>query len=137
LLKEGRRQTEVGEIVGSSQSSVSRWAKLIELKAGLASKPHPGRKRRLSEGEHRQLESALTKGATSHGWTNDLWTCPRVKQLIRKMFGIDYHVDHVRKILVDQLGWTAQRPARRARERDDVAIERWCKTEFPALKKTP
>ncbi len=79
----------------------------------------------------------MTKGATAHGWANDLWTCPRVKELIERLFGISYHVDHVRRILVDQLGWTAQRPSRRARERDDAAIERWCKEDFPRLKKTP
>ncbi len=137
LLKEGRSQTEVGSIVGSSQSSVSRWEKLVSSETGLSSKPHPGRKRRLSVGEHRKLEVALTKGATAHGWANDLWTCPRVKELIERLFGISYHVDHVRRILVDQLGWTAQRPSRRARERDDAAIERWCKEDFPRLKKTP
>jgi len=136
LLKEGYSQIEVGHIVGASQGSVSRWAKLATMESGLSRKPHPGRKRRLEEEEQQRLEAELTKGALAHGWSNDLWTCPRVKELIERMYGISYHVDHVRKILVYQLGWTAQRPSKRARERDEEAIERWRKVEFPRLKKT-
>jgi transposase len=136
LLKEGHSQIEVGQLVGASQGSVSRWTKLASIESGLSRKPHPGRKRRLRAEEHQSLEASLAKGALSHGWSNDLWTCPRVKELIERMFGISYHVDHVRKILVHQLGWTTQRPSMRARERDEEAIERWRKEEFPRLKKT-
>ena len=68
---------------------------------------------------------------------NDLWTSRRVKELILQRFGVDYHVDHVRKILVQRLGWTSQKPEKRARERDEDAIERWQKEDFPRLKKTP
>jgi transposase len=136
LLKEGMSQIKVGQEVGSSQSSVSRWAKLVSEGTGLSGKPHPGRKRRLNAEEHRALESSLAKGAVAHGWGNDLWTSRRVKELIERMFGISYHPDHVRKILVYQLGWTAQVPSMRARERDEDAIEHWRKEEFPRLKKT-
>jgi transposase len=136
LLKEGHTQVEVGQLVGASQGSVSRWAKLAITESGLSKKPHPGRKRRLHAKEQHRLEDSLAKGAQAQGWSNDLWTCPRVKELIERLFGISYHVDHVRKILVHQLGWTAQRPSKRARERDEEAIERWKKEEFPRLKKT-
>jgi hypothetical protein len=39
--------------------------------------------------------------------------------------------------LRDQLAWTWQRPARRAVERDDEAIERWIKRRWPHVKKSP
>jgi len=101
------------------------------------SKPHPGRNRRLSDKQHQQLEKLLKKGATAFGWSNDLWTGPRVRQLISDHFGIDFHVGHVRKILAQRLGWTSQKPERRARERDEEEIERWRSEDVPRLKKTP
>jgi transposase len=138
LLKEGYSQTKVAKMVGSSQGSVSRWHKLaLEGDEALELKPHPGRERFLSEDQERTLEELLGKGAKAHGWQNDLWTCPRVKSLIEKKFDVDYHVDHVRKILVQRLGWTSQKPETRARERKEDEIEHWRTVDFPRLKKTP
>lgn len=138
LLKEGHSQTEVGKIVGASQGSVSRWQKAADENNGaVPSKPHPGRNRLLSDEQHQELEALLAKGATAFGWTNDLWTSPRVRQLICDHFGVDFHVGHVRKMLVRRLGWTSQKPERRARERNEEEIERWRTEDVPRLKKTP
>jgi len=123
-------------MVGSSQGSVSRWQKLAgEGDAGLDLKPHPGRPRCLSEAQEHELGLLLSKGARAYGWQNDLWTCPRVKFLIEQNFGVEYHVDHVRKILVQRLGWTSQKPDLRARERNEDEIELWRRVDFPRLKK--
>jgi hypothetical protein len=35
------------------------------------------------------------------------------------------------------LGWTAQKPERRALERDEDKIERWKQEDWPRVKKTP
>jgi transposase len=137
LLKEGYSQRAVAKMVGASQGSVSRWLKLTQSgEAGLELKPHPGRARFLSEEQEHELGRLLLEGAIAHGWPNNLWTSRRVKQLIEKKFGVDYHADHVRKILVQRLGWTSQKPETRARERNEEEIERWRKEEFPRLKKT-
>jgi transposase len=138
LLKEGYSQTRVAEMVGSSQGSVSRWQKLaLEGEEALELKPHPGRPRLLSQDQEQKLERLLARGAKAHGWRNELWTCPRVKLLIEQEFGVEYHVDHVRKILVQRLGWTPQKPETRARERREDEIEHWRSVDFPRLKKTP
>jgi len=138
LLKEGYSQNKVAKMVGSSQGSVSRWHKLaLEGDTALEFKPHPGRQRFLSEDQERRLGELLAQGARAHGWQNDLWTCPRVKSLIEKKFRVDYHVDHVRKILVQRLGWTSQKPETRARERKEDEIETWRTVDFLRLKKTP
>jgi transposase len=65
-----------------------------------------------------------------------LWTCPRVAQVIRREFGVRYHVDHIGRLL-RSLGFTPQKPERRARERDESAIQRWVKQDWPRIKKTP
>ena len=66
-------------------------------------------------------EELLQVGAEAAGFDTDLWTCPRVAKLIRKRFGARYHVDHIGRLL-GSLGWSPQRPQRRALERDEARI---------------
>ena len=83
-----------------------------------------------------RLERALVRGAQVAGFPTDLWTCPRVAQLIAQRFRIRYHVDHIGRLL-HALGWSPQKPARRAVERDEEAIRGWVKQTWPTLKKKP
>ena len=137
LLGRGKGVNEVARLVGASSSSVSGWKRTLARRGpdGLAAKPHPGRKPGLSTRDKRRLVSLLKKGAVAAGYPNDLWTCQRVADLIGRSFGVWYHPDHVWKILRG-LGWSAQKPEPRARERDEVAIERWRKKRWPRIKKT-
>ena len=128
MLKAGKGVTEVAGLVGCAQSSVSRWKKALEEggEEALRAKPHPGRKPRLSTKQKERLVKILLKGPRAAGFETDLWTCSRVAKVIRKAFGVRYHPDHVWKIL-KSLGWSYQKPERRARERDEEAISRWCR----------
>ena len=89
----------------------------------LAAKPHPGPTPRLSDAQLKELEALLLQGAKAHGWRTELWTAARVAELIERHFGIRFHPEHVRKVLKRRLGWTSQKPQRRAKERDEVAID--------------
>jgi transposase len=80
-----------------------------------------------------QLEVLLLQGATNHGWPNALWTGPRVRELIRRHFGVTLHPDHIVRMLRQRLGWTSQKPQRRARQRDPKEVERWKADEFPRI----
>ena len=62
-----------------------------------------------------------------------MWTAARVARLIEREFDIRYHPEHVREILKRRLGWTSQRPRRKARERDDKEVARWVRDEFPRI----
>jgi transposase len=101
--------------------------------AGLDPKPQPGPTPRLSDYHLRKLERFLLQGAHKHGWPNRRWTAGRVAALIRRRFGVDYHPEHVRKILKRRLGWTSQKPQGRAREHNDTEVERWVDDEFPRI----
>jgi transposase len=90
----------------------------------------------LDERARQRLERLLVRGPEACGFPTDLWTCPRIAQVIQREFNVDYHVDHVRRIL-RSLGWSPQKPERRARERDELAIRRWVKVEWPRIKKKP
>src|SRR6266496_2805863 len=60
----------------------------------------------------------------------------RPLKLVERRFGVSYHVDSIGRLL-HQLGWSAQKPARRALERDERQIRRWVRQEWPRVKKTP
>jgi len=100
---------------------------------GLTAKPVPGAKRRLSDPQLSELARLLDKGATAHGYPNELWTAARVAQVILRHFGIKYHPEHVRKVLKRRLGWTSHKPQVRARQRNDKEVERWKADEFPRI----
>jgi transposase len=58
--------------------------------------------------------------------------------MIERVTGVRHHPSHVWRIL-RAMGWTLQRPQRRASERDEEAIARWVKTDWPRIrqKRTP
>jgi transposase len=87
----------------------------------------------LSDRHLRILERLLLQGPQAHGWLNDLWTTARVAQVIARQFGITYHHDHVGRFLRQRLGWTPQKPRRRARERNEAAILDWQVHQFPRI----
>lgn len=91
---------------------------------GIQAKPAPGAPRKLEKSNLKLLEKKILKGARAAGFPNDLWTCARVAELIHKEFGIEYHFNHVGKILA-QMGWSPQRPEKRAIESDDRRILGW------------
>lgn len=138
LLKEGIAPVDVANRVGVDRRSVRRWKAAFrgEGAAGIAAKPAPGRPCALKEKHKRRLEQLLLKGARACDFPTDLWTCARVAQVIRDRFGVDYHVDHIGRLL-HALGWSPQKPTRRAIERDEAAIARWIKEDWPRVKKTP
>jgi transposase len=90
----------------------------------------------LSDRQCRQLQVLLLQGATAHGYGTDLWTLERISALIRQHFGVRYHPGHVFKLL-HRLGWSCQKPARRAKQRDEAAIAHWRRHTWPQIKKGP
>lgn len=138
LLDDGLLPSEVARRVGADRRSVRRWKAAARKhgEAGVRARAAPGRPPRLTPGHKRRLEALLIKGPLAMGFDTDLWTCPRVAELIQQRFGVDYHVDHVGRLL-HELGWSPQKPARRAVERDEREIRRWIRQDWPRVKKTP
>jgi len=136
LFAQGKSLTEVAATVGCSKSSASRWKHAWEHGGtnALRSIPNPGRKPRLSPAQHRRLVAALKQGTSHWGYAPAGWTGPLVRDLIQHLFGVQYHVDYVGTLL-HKLGWSPQKPERRARERNERAIARWRRDELPRLKK--
>jgi transposase len=134
LLEEGERPTVVAHYLGVNRSSVYRWRQAAQDDPeALAAQAHPHRPPQLSDEQLHQLESLLIQGPQAHGWPNPLWTTERVGALIHRHFRLRFHHDHVGRFLRQRLGWTPQKPERRARERDEKAILDWQSREFPRI----
>lgn len=137
LLNIGHGIREVARWVGVAPGSVVRWRDAYEKagKKGLDAKPHPGRPARLSQKQRERLIRLLAKGPRAHGYRTELWTLARVAEVIHRRFDVRYDPAHVWRIL-NAMGWSCQKPERRARERGDAAIERWRKRDWPRIKKS-
>jgi transposase len=137
LLARGVRKSEVARRVGVARQTVAHWERLLEEggKDGLKRR-RLGRPSQLTDAQCVELRGMLLQGALAQGFATELWTLPRVAKLIRERFGIRYSNGHIWHLL-RRLGFSCQKPARRATQRDEAAIERWKKKRWPALKKTP
>jgi transposase len=137
LLDGGYSLHEVGRRVGCAAVSVMRWrdarrrggAKALEVRFS------PGRPWKLNETQRKRLVRLLLKGSLAYGYRTNLWTTARIAELVEREFGVCYHRDHIGR-LMHSLGWSVQKPERRALERDEEEIARWKQKEWPRIKKT-
>lgn len=138
LVQQGYQPVDVAQMVGADRRSVRRWNAAYRAWGvdGIRRRPVPGRPSKLDRKSRKKLEGILLKGARAAGFPTDLWTCPRVAQVIRLRLGVCYHVDHIGRLL-HSFGWSPQKPTRRAAERDEDFIQGWVKTEWPRIKKKP
>ena len=138
LLNQGHTYLAVARIVQSSISSLVRWMQSFRRKgkAGLKPRPTPGRPPQLQAHQRQELIELLKQGALAAGYATEMWSTRRVAEQIRKRWGIAYHPGHVWKILI-ALGWSCQKPERRAIQRDSKKIRQWKQREWPRIKKNP
>ena len=137
LLRRGYTQAEVARRCEVSRQSVSEWAQALTWggKPALRTK-RLGRPPALGPAERKELVHRLKQGALAQGFATELWTLNRVGELIARHFNVRYSHTQVWRLL-GGLGWSAQRPAKKAIERDEAAIAQWKQKRWPVLKKTP
>jgi len=137
LLDEGRSLNEVGRLLNCAPSSVMRWRDVRQSGGddALKVKTASGRPPKLTEKQKRSLEKILLKGPLAAGYRTDLWTTARIAEVIERKFGVRYHRDHIGR-LMGQMGWSHQKPERRASQRDEDRIADWVKNDWPRVKKT-
>ena len=137
LLTDGASVTEVARRLGCSHSSVILWREAVRRRGptALAAKPAPGRPPKLTAAQRRRVPGLLMRGAPAWGFDTDLWTTRRIATVIQRAFGVRLHRAHVGRVLTT-LGWSCQKPERRAVERDEAAIARWKRYRWVTVKKT-
>src|SRR5262245_1769807 len=125
----------IARALAASPTAVSRWlaAARHDGAEALRARPRPGTTPKLSAGQKHLIADFLWHGPEAYGVRGEVWTCPRVGQVLDEEFGVRYSRSQVARIL-QALGWTPQVPITRAIQRDEEAIERWASEDWPALR---
>lgn len=134
----GMTQGKAASTFGVSRQSVSSWVKAFRAGGGEALAP----RKRGPKGERAALKG--WQAATLCNMIRDkhpeqlklpfvLWTAEAVRQLIHRQFKVRVSVRTVRRYLA-KWGFTPQKPARRAYERDDAAVKQWIEVTYPGIR---
>lgn len=126
LVQAGWLQKKVAEAFGVTEGAVSQWMKRAR-EGGIEALRHqapPGAESKLSAEQLARLPDLLARGAEAYGFAGAVWTRARVRQVIHDVFGVNYHVDHM-SYLLKKIGWSRQKPIRRAAQRDEAKVAQW------------
>jgi transposase len=139
MFRRGKSQADVARALGVSAESASEWYRLWSTggRGALAGAGRAGRLPRLSDEQLARVVEALKKGPRENGFPTDLWTLARVADVIEAVTDVRYGTTQTWEILRERLGWSRQRPACRALERNDDAIATWVAEDWPRIKQAP
>lgn len=137
MHKLGYKQQDIAKALGLTQPGVSQIISRAKVggEEALRQRKPPGAPPRLTATQKTELLTKLTQGAEAFGFSGDVWTTPRIAQLIAETYGVQYHPDYIGPLL-RSLGWSQQRPKVRAQQRNEVSIEEWLTNRWPELKKS-
>lgn len=138
LLLAGKRCAEVAEAVGVARQTIYTWKRLLDEGGidALRSVAERGRPAQLDAQQLASVRAALMQSPTEHGFGTQLWTLKRVGALIERLHGVRFGQTNVWRIL-GSLGFSPQKPEKRAIERNEEAVRSWKRRTWPALKKKP
>lgn len=136
LLAQGYGRAEVARILQVAESSVYAWQKAYRDGglAALSTKIASGRKPLLGDEEMLKLARMLRMNPRQLEFDFGLWTRRRVRELVRREFGVDYSEQNIGRIL-KMLGFSPQRPSYQALQRDEAKRAQWMEGDFPAIRK--
>jgi transposase len=137
-LQEGYSKAAVARFLGVHLRTVRRWHARFRAGGddGLAAKPHPGRPRYLRPPQERRVLAWLRKNPQSFGFATELWSAPRLAQVIERKLRVQFHPRYLNAWL-KQRGITPQKPERQARQRDQAAVEHWLAHVWPRIQNAP
>ena len=132
LMLAGKTPAEAAKLVGVARQTAYTWkARLDEGGIGALRSMATGRPAQLDGKQLLALRSVLLQGAIAHGFGTELWT----RALIERLYGVGFSEVHVWRLL-GAMGFSSQKPERRAIERDESAVLAWKRKTWPALKKS-
>ena len=134
LHEQGWQGKAIAAALGVTAGAVSQWLKRAREggRAALRSRPPPGPTPKLQDAQRAALPQLLGQGAEAYGFVGDVWTTRRIAVVIKRAFGVGYHPAHVSR-LMRQIGWSVQKPRKRASQRDEAQVTAWREETWPAL----
>jgi len=138
LLLAGKGCAEVALAVGVARQTIYTWKRLLDEGGidALRAVPERGRPAQLDDAQLAAVRAAILQSPTEHGFGTELWTLKRVGAVIERLHGVRFGQTNVWRIL-GSLGFSPQKPEKRAIERNEDAVRSWKRRTWPALKKKP
>lgn len=137
LVKEGASPEELAKTLDINPRTIYRWLAKYHYGGAdaLKTKPRPGRPPKLDGLQLSRLASMIReKNPLQLSFPFALWTLEIVREVIRREFNVHLSAVSVGRIL-RTLGFTPQRPLRRAIEQNPALVERWRAEDFPAIQR--
>lgn len=136
MFDRGKTQYAVAKHFGVSTAATNKWhaAWKADKKKGLLSKGHPGFISQYTAEKKKKLKALILSGPKKAGYATDFWTIDRIRAVAKKKLGVTLATKQTWQTII-ALGFSVQKPERRAKERNEKAIADWKLTEFPKLKK--
>jgi transposase len=134
LYDAGVLRAEVARRLNVTWRAAHNWYLVWQAQGtdGLAATRKPGPDPKFNAGHTDRLATMLAQGAMAHGYPNALWTIPRIRRLIGEELDLKASGSEVWRLL-RRMGWSPQKPAKRARERNEAAITRWKREQWPRI----
>lgn len=138
LFCQNVRQKDIAQMLEVTEGAISQWIKRAKTHGvqALRTRKAQGRQPFLSAEQKAKLPALLEKGAQHFEFRGDYWTRARIADIIRREFHVAFSDAHISR-LVQQIGWSHQKPVTKATQRDEEKIARWKEETLPALKKKP
>jgi len=138
LRRDGRTFEEISRITGYARSYCVTLAGKLEKRPDLVGvvnrggRPKGTGRRLTAKQEERALRWICGGCPDQLRLPFALWTRRAVQELLRARFEVAMPIRTV-GLYLERWGMTPQRPSRRAYERDDAAVERWLRVEYPKI----
>ena len=136
MLLAGKGCSDVAKAVGVARQTVYTWKGLLDEGGidALRAVPERGRPAQLDEQQLAAVRATLLRSPTEYGFGTELWTLKRVGAVIERLHGVRFGQTQVWRIL-GSLGFSPQKPEKRAIERNEDAVRSWKRSTWPSLKK--
>lgn len=101
MFERGESNRQVAAGLRVSERSVERWRRVWKAVGWRG----PTSRCRLDEEQLLALEAEVDRGPAAHGWVDQRWTSAQVRELIIRMFGVEYSVPGVWLLLCRREAW--------------------------------
>jgi transposase len=129
----GVTQSDAARVFGVTRRAVSKWMAAYRAGGRARGRP-PGGGTRVTPAQAARVVRCLTDRMPDQlKLPFYLWTREAVRRLIRQQTGTPVSLSTTGRYL-RAWGFSPQKPVRRAFERNPVAVRRWLRTEYPALR---
>lgn len=138
LYRKGWKNTLIADAVGVTARAVQKWIRGYKERGDRSLDMggrgvREGTNRMLSDEQESKIEALIfTHFPSDLNLPFLLWSRQAVQELIRTQYDLNIAINTVGDYLA-RWGYTAQRPAKKAYEQNDVAVCKWLEIEYPKL----